>query len=198
MTILLNVLIGVGLAATCGFRIFVPLLVLGLAGLNGYVKLGSGFEWLATYPAVIALGVATFVEVLAYFFPYVDNLLTTISTPVGVIAGVLVTAAVMTDVSPLLQWSLAIIAGGGAATATSMVSNGVHHGSTAASAGIINPFVSAVESVGAFLISLLSIAAPIIAIIVIGLLLYLLYRTLIKIRFTLKNRRGTYKIKTLR
>jgi hypothetical protein len=97
---------------TCGFRIFVPLLIMGIANVSGYLNLTDGFAWIASYPALIVFSVATVLEVIAYFFPYVDNLLNAISTPASVIAGIMVTAAVMTDVSPILQWTMAIIAGG--------------------------------------------------------------------------------------
>lgn len=181
MEIAINVLIGIGLAATCGFRVFVPLLALGVAGMFGYVNLGSGFQWIATYPAIVALSVATLAEVLAYFFPYVDNLLVTVSSPLSIMAGVMAMAAVMTDVSPAVQWSLAIIAGGGAATASSLVSNGVHHSSTAVSGGLANPLVSAVESVMSVVMSILSILAPILAILLLVITVVFIYRFIRKI-----------------
>ena len=109
----MSVLLGIGLAATCGFRIFVPLLIMGIAGVSGSLNLSSGFEWIASYPAMIVFGIATIFEAVAYFFPYIDNLLNTISTPFSILAGVIVSAAVITDISPFLQWTLAIIAGGG-------------------------------------------------------------------------------------
>lgn len=182
MAILLNFLIGIGLAATCGFRIFVPLLVMGITARAGYLDLGSGFQWIGTSPAIAVLAVATLAEVLAYFIPYVDNLLVTLSGPISILAGVLVTAAVMTDMSPLLQWSLALIAGGGAAAATSAVSNGLHHSSTAMSAGVANPVVSAIESALAILTSILAIAAPLLAIICIGALLFFICKSLSKLK----------------
>lgn len=182
MTILINVLIGVSLAATCGFRVFVPFFVMGIAGMGGYLDLGSGFQWIASYPALIVFGVATLAEILAYFFPYVDNLLTTASVPISTIAGILVTAAVMTDINPILQWALAIIAGGGAATATSIISAGVHHGSTALTGGAANPVLSGLESAAAAIISVIAVVAPFLAIICILLILSVLYKIFGKLR----------------
>lgn len=192
MEIALNALIGIGLAATCGFRVFVPLLALGVAGMFGYVNLGSGFQWIATYPAIVALSVATLAEVLAYFFPYVDNLLVTVSSPLSIMAGVMAMAAVMTDVSPALQWSLAIIAGGGAATASSLVSNGVHHSSTVVSGGIANPLVSAVESVMSVIMSILSILVPILAVLLLVITVVLIYKFIRKIRTRFKTPQRTF------
>ncbi|NLB52907.1 MAG: DUF4126 domain-containing protein [Syntrophomonadaceae bacterium] len=182
MEIFLNVLIGIGLAATCGFRIFVPLLITGIAGVSGYLNLSSGFEWIASYPALVVFMAATVIEVIAYFFPFIDNLLNTISTPISVIAGVMLTAAVMTDINPILQWTLAIIAGGGAASATSLVSNGTHHASTIVSGGIANPFISAVESIISVILPVLAIAIPVLAFILFILLLFGFYKILSKLK----------------
>ncbi len=182
MEVLLNVLIGIGLAATCGFRIFVPLLIMGIASVSGYLNLTDGFAWIASYPALIVFSIATVLEVIAYFFPYVDNLLNVISTPVSVVAGVMVTAAVMTDVSPILQWTLAIIAGGGAASATSMISNGTHHASTVVSAGITNPVISAIESIISVIMPILAIALPVLAFILLLLFVTFIYRLMVKLK----------------
>ena len=180
MDIVLNICIGIALAATCGFRIFVPLLALSVAGLAGVVDLGSSFQWIGTYQAVIVFGVATLVEILAYFIPYVDNILDAASVPFSVMAGVVVTAAVMTDVSPILRWAMAIIAGGGAAAAGSLVSNGVHAASTLASGGAANPVVSTVESTGSIVASILAVAVPILAVVLIVTAIFLIYRFFIR------------------
>ena len=49
---LLSIALGLGLAAATGFRIFVPLLIAGLAARFGYLPLGDGFQWLASTPAL--------------------------------------------------------------------------------------------------------------------------------------------------
>jgi hypothetical protein len=180
LDIVLNVCIGIALAATCGFRIFVPLLALSVAGLAGVVDLGSSFQWIGTYQAVIVFSAATLVEILAYFIPYVDNILDAASVPFSVMAGVVVTAAVMTDVSPILRWAMAIIAGGGAAAAGSLVSNGVHAASTLASGGAANPVVSTVESTGSVVASILAVAVPILAVVLIVAAIFLIYRFFIQ------------------
>jgi hypothetical protein len=145
---------------------------MGIAGISGYLNLSSGFDWIASYPAMIVFGIATVFEVVAYFFPYIDNLLNTISTPFSVLAGIIVSAAVITDISPFLQWTLAIIAGGGAASATSLISNGT----------ITNPVISAVESVISVILPILAIAMPVLAFILLILLVVAIYRLLLKLR----------------
>ena len=45
--------LGVGLAAACGFRVFLPVLVMGLAARTGFLDLTGGFEWMAGTPAPV-------------------------------------------------------------------------------------------------------------------------------------------------
>jgi hypothetical protein len=178
--IVLSVCIGIALAATCGFRIFIPLLALSIAGMTGFIDLGAGFQWMGTLPAVIIFGAATVAEVLAYFIPIVDNILDAASVPLSAVAGAFVAAAAITEVSPGVQWTLAIVAGGGLATATSLVSNAVHAASTLTTGGAANPAVSAVESTGSAFASILAIVVPILAVIAIAIGIVLIYRYFIQ------------------
>ena len=161
LQIMIQVMLGIALAAVCGYRIFVPLLAMGIAGMAGYMQFSEGFAWISSWPAVLVFGIATILELAAYFIPHIDNILHAIALPAGAVAGVIVAASVISDVDPMLKWSLAIIAGGGAATLTGLLSNGVHHLSTAVSAGFANPVVSAAESAGTVAASALSIAMPV-------------------------------------
>ena len=114
----LPIVLGVGLAAATGFRVFLPLLIVSGAADSGHLSLADSFAWLGTPSALIMLGVAAFVEVLAYYVPGVDNLLDTLATPAALVAGTVVSAAVMTDVPPMVKWTAAVIAGGGVAGLT--------------------------------------------------------------------------------
>src|SRR6267378_5007073 len=115
METLMSICLGIGLSAACGFRVFVPLLIMSIASLSGHLSLAHGFEWIGSYPALISFSVATCLEIAGYYIPWLDHLLDTMATPAAIVAGTIVTASMMTDVSPLLKWTLAIIAGGGAA-----------------------------------------------------------------------------------
>ncbi len=68
--LILSLIIGIGLSASVGFRIFVPFLVLSVFSLLGFVNLSSGFDWIGTYPALIAFGFASLLEIIAYFIPW--------------------------------------------------------------------------------------------------------------------------------
>lgn len=176
MEYVLSLLVGISLSATSGFRIFVPLLAVSVAALVGWIDLVPAFDWLGSYPALAALAVAALAELVAYLFPYVDNLLSSIAVPVSLVAGTMITAAVLVDFNPFLAWALAIIAGGGAALGGSTISNAVHTGSTVTTAGAANPAISSFESIFSVVISILAVVVPIVAFLLILGLLWLFFR----------------------
>ena len=168
---LVSIAIGLGLAAAAGFRVFVPLLALGLASRQGLVALAPGFEWVASPPALIAFGTATVVEVLAYHVPFLDHLLDVIATPSAVVAGTIASAAVLTDLPPVVKWSVAVLAGGGAAGLVQTATVLARVGSTTFTGGLGNVLFASFELFGAVGTVVLAIALPMVAF---GLLLLLL------------------------
>ena len=160
METLLSILVGIGLSAACGFRIFVPLLIAGVAARSGHLSLAKGFAWMGSDAALIAFSLATALEVAAYYVPWLDHLLDTVATPAAIVAGTLVTASLATDLSPFFRWTLAVIAGGGVAglvQGTTVLTRGI---STAATAGVTNPIVATSELGGSLLTSVLALVAP--------------------------------------
>ncbi len=164
---LLSVGVGVGLAAAAGLRVFLPLLVLGAAARLGWVPLTSGFEWLSSSPGLATLGAATVVEIAAYYIPWVDNLLDVLAAPLAILAGVVATAAVVTDLPPAVRWSTAIIAGGGTAAVVQGVTSLARLKSSALTAGLGNPILAALELAGSLAVSVLAIAVPVLGIVVV-------------------------------
>ena len=168
METILGLCIGIGLSAACGFRVFVPLLVMSLASIMGWFEPMKGFEWLAMPAVCIALGFATLCEITAYYIPWVDNALDTIATPAAMAAGTLTTMAVSSgEMSQFASWAAAIIVGGGTATAVQMSTVAVRGLSTATTGGIANPVVSTGEWISAFLLSILSLIVPVLVVIVV-------------------------------
>jgi hypothetical protein len=174
--------VGIGLSATCGFRVFVPLLGLSIANHAGYLPLSHGFEWLGSWPATIAFGVATVVEICAYYIPFVDHLLDTIATPAAVVAGTIVTASMVGELSPLLRWPIAVIAGGGVAGVIQGSSVIARAASTTTTGGLGNPVVSTGELVASIVGTIVSIVLPIIAIILVALLMIFIFRRIFRKR----------------
>ena len=160
----LSIALGVGLAAAVGFRVFLPMLVMSIAAYSGHLTLSSGFAWLGTAPALVMLSVAALLEILAYYIPGVDNLLDAIATPAALIAGTVVSAAVMTDLPPIVKWTTAVIAGGGAAGLTQGLTSVLRAKSTLATAGLGNHLVATGELGGALIVSLLALVAPLAAV----------------------------------
>src|SRR5215472_17565466 len=180
MEILLSVCLGIGLSAACGFRVFVPLLVMNIAALSGHLHLAHGFEWLGSYPALIAFSVATCLEIAGYYIPWLDHLLDTMATPAAVIAGTIASASVMGDMSPFLKWTVAAIAGGGSAGLVQGTTVVVRGASTATTAGFGNPLVATAELAGALTVSIMSLIAPLLAAFVVVGLIILLVRMVLR------------------
>ena len=161
---LLAILIGICLAASSGFRVFVPMLILSIAAKADMLALSDGFQWLDTWPALIALAIATLVEVAAYYIPWLDNALDTLSVPAAAVAGTLLMAASVSEFNPLLGWSLAIVAGGGSAALVSTATSAARAVATATTGGLANFIVSTLELMGSILISVLAILAPVVGV----------------------------------
>src|SRR4030042_1166867 len=173
---LLGIAVGIGLSAACGFMGFVALLVMNLAALNGHLHLSPGFEWIGSEYATIAFGIATVVEFLGYYIPWLDHLLDLIASPAAIIAGTIATASMVTEMSPFLKWTLAIIAGGGAAALFQGATVALRTKSSALTGGIGNPLVSTAEVVGSIVTSLLAIIVPILCLFLLALLCILVIR----------------------
>jgi len=185
--ILLTILMGIGLSAASGFRIFIPFLVISIASLTGNLNLADSFSWIGTFPALITFGVATVLEIAGYYIPWVDNILDTITSPMAVIAGAILMASVVTDISPLFKWTLAIIAGGGIAGTIQALTGVTRVASSVTTGGLGNPAVSTVESGSSLTLSAFAIFIPVIAAIVVIVLLVWATKTLIN-RFTAKSK----------
>jgi hypothetical protein len=167
METILGLAVGIGLSAACGFRVFVPMMGLSIAALSGHITLSSGFEWMGTWPALIAFSTATVLEVGTYYIPWVDNIMDALTTPAAVVAGTVVMASMVGDISPFLQWSLAIIAGGGVSAIVQGGTVALRAGSSVTTGGMANFLVSTIELVGSILVTILAILLPILCLMVV-------------------------------
>ena len=174
----LSICLGLGLAAAAGFRVFVPLLAMSVAGYTGHLELGEGFRWIGTFPALVVLTTATVLEIGAYYIPWVDHLLDTVTAPAAVVAGSIVAASALTEMDPLLKWSLAIIGGGGLAGIVKGSSMLARSASTVTTGGLANPLVSTVEVGASFLLAGFSIVLPLVALFLIVFVMYFVLKKL--------------------
>jgi len=184
----LAVLTGIGLSAACGFRIFLPLLALNLASMYGLVGLAPGFEWIAGYQVTIAFGLATVLEIVAYYVPWLANIMDSIASPVSVIAGTIATASLITDIPPSLKWTISIIAGGGIAGLLQGATVALRAKSTVLTAGLGNFLVANFELLASAIVAFLSLILPIVAFIL--ALLLVTYCLILARKVYMRKKRG--------
>lgn len=176
MEMVLHAAIGIGLSAAAGFRILVPFLFAGIAAKEGFLTLSPGMAWMANDTAILAMLVATALEVLVYFIPVIDNLIDTVEVPAAAIAGVILTASVTGEMDPFLRWSLALIAGSTISGSTAAFTGLSRLASTATAGPFGNIAVSMVELASSTVLTLLAILVPMVVVIVVAVLLYLILR----------------------
>lgn len=189
--------VGVGLAAACGLRVFLPLLVAGIGTRLGLVNAPDALAWIGTWPALVALAVASGVEVGGYYIPWVDNALDAVATPLaagaGMMTGALALGAPLAGIlmgpehaaeGSLLAWAGPLIAGGVAVGAGAAVATGVQTTTVAArgtssvtTLGVANPLIATVENVGAVVLSVVAVVVPalvalLLLMVVIGAVMY--------------------------
>ncbi len=174
---LISILLAICLSAATGFRVSVPFLLISLVSDLGHLNLPDNTEWLASDQAVVLFAVTAVLEVVGYYIPWFDHALDFVSTPLAMLAGTVITAAVAPDMNPLIQWTLAIAMGGGTAGLTKSLLNIFRVGSTVISGGLTNPVLATVELIGAMMLTLLAITVPVAGgILVLLLLPYAFYR----------------------
>ncbi len=178
----ISLFLGLGLAASVGFRVFLPLFALSLAAYFNVWELNESWQWIGSVAALIALGVATVVEIFAYFIPWVDNVLDSMAVPLAAIAGTAVMVSTVAGLDPVVTWSLAIIAGGGTATAIKGAGATTRLASTATTGGVANPLVSVVETGTAVVVTTASIFAPFLAVVLVIIILFIIFKIYRKLR----------------
>ena len=180
--IILSIFLGIGLAAAVGFRVFLPLLILSLAGFYDVIPLNESWQWVGSLTAVITMGVATLIEIFGYYIPWLDNLLDTIALPLATLAGTAVMVATVTDLSPVVTWALAIIAGGGTAAAIKGNASAARLTSSTTTGGMANPVLTTVETGTSIVMAVASIFIPIIAFVLVLFLFFVIFRFYKKLR----------------
>jgi hypothetical protein len=151
-------------------------LVVSATAVIGHLSLPSDISWLSSDQALIMLAIASVIEILAYYIPFIDNLLDPIALPLATMAGTLVTASTLPEMNFLVQWTLAAIVGGGSAGLIKGTTSLSRIGSTLLSGGWANFLLSTAEWVGATLLTFLALTLPIgagiVALIILGVALF--------------------------
>lgn len=182
MEYVISIAAGISLAAACGFRVFVPLLILSVASMLGFSELADEEMWIGTTPVLITFSVATVFEIAAYYIPWVDNMFDLLATPLAAIAGIIAMGAFMTDFDPILGWTIAAITGGGAATAVQLITVKARGLSSGFTGGLGNFIVSTGELIFSFFISVVAIFIPVMAFFVVLLVIFFVLRKISKLK----------------
>ena len=181
---IISIFLGIGLAASVGFRVFLTLFALSLASYFNVWELNESWQWIGSMTALITLGVATLVEIGTYYIPFVDNLIDTIAIPLATVAGTAVMVSTVADLSPVVTRALAIIAGGGTAATIKSATSATRLTSSVSTAGFGNPIVTTIETGSSIVMTLLSIFLPIIGFIMVIVILIVFYKLYKKIKPT--------------
>ena len=187
----LGIFLGIGLSATCGFRVFVPLLGMSIASASGHMTLTPDFQWLGTSTAVTIFAIATVLEIGTYYIPWLDNLMDIIASPASVVAGTIISASMVTDVSPVMQWSLAVIAGGGSAGIVQSGTVFLRGALTATTGGLGNFLWSTIELITAIIATLLALVVPVVTTVLALCLCLWILRKLFRIFYKKNQKPGS-------
>jgi hypothetical protein len=181
---ILAALMGLSLASASGFRVFLPPFLLSIAvRTDTLVNLDlsdTSFAIFDTNAAVLVLGIACLAEFAAYYVPWLDNLLDTIATPAAVLSGVGMSSMVLVGTDPIMQWSFAIIAGGGSAGIIQLTTVAIRGLSSTLTLGFGNSFVASGENIASVVLTIAALLAPLIAAIFAVIIILLLVRQVTK------------------
>ena len=182
---LLSLSLGLGLAAACGFRVFIPPLMMGVGSRLDLYKLEGSFVWVDDTWAIAIFAVATLLEIGGYFIPWIDNLLDAVATPAAIIGGIFVTSASLEgELDPSAQWTLSVIAGGSVSGVIQLGTVATRAISTGTTGGLANPIISLLEAVASILCILISLFLVAIIPIVI---IFLIWKSIGYIQITKKE-----------
>ena len=173
--------LGLGLSASAGFRVFVPLLAAAVAARTGIIPMNESFSWMSSWPAIICFGTATFFEILAYYIPFVDNFLDAVNAPLAIAGGTLIATSVLPTDNELVKWTIGFIMGGGTAGVIHAGTSFLRLASTKTTAGAANAALATGEHMAAFSLSISSLFIPVaVAVIIIVILMLILRRMISK------------------
>jgi len=175
-----------GLAAATGLNASLPLLLVGLAARFGLITLVAPYDAVASTTALIGLAVLALVEIAADKIPGFDSVLHRVQGPVTMAAGAIVFASqqsMIQDVSPGLAIVVGLLSAGGVHTLRALARPVVN----VATLGIGGPAVSVAEDVGAVGLTVMALAAPVLALVLLAVILFVIGRAVAR-RMTHRRR----------
>ena len=188
-TLSVSIFLAIGLSAACGFRVFIPPLTYGLLYKAELVQLDTSWNWIGNDWVVAVLFLAAIIEIFGNLIPWVDNLLDILATPTSIMAGTILSASCLSDISPGLQWILSVTSGVLITGGFQLTTISLRGMSSVFTGGLANPIFSIIEDLISFGITLTIIFSPIIGIIVIFLIVFLIRKIYLNIKIRRKNQK---------
>lgn len=183
----LCVCVGVSLSAACGFRVFIPLLIVSIGVRFFGIHVNEGLQWAGTWTALVVLSTAAICEVFTYYIPWLDNLLDLINTPLALLAGTIIMSGMLPELHPCLKWCMAGVIGGGAAGVTKATTAVLRSVCSVTTGGLGNNVVSTAENACSTTLSIFAFVIPVVAFVVVVSFLALM--VIVARKLVLKARR---------
>jgi len=180
--VLMGILMGISLSAASGFRVFLPPFLLSIVAkfeLLWFMDLnlaGTQFEFFTSTLAIVILGIATIAEFVGYYVTWIDSALDTIATPASILAGIAMTAIVLEGADIIIQWVIAVIAGGGVSATIQSATVATRGLSSTFTFGLGNSVVATGENVSSVALTMVAMLIPFLSAFVVILLVALLIR----------------------
>lgn len=160
-------LTGLGLSGSAGLNAYLPLLIIGAMVRLDLMDVKEPYDTLASWPVLAVLVVLLLIEMTADKIPAVDNINDGISTFIRPTAGALLMAASTSNVENTDANALTIItilSGSLSAGAIHAIKATARPAVTISTAGFGNFFVSILEDVISFVVSIFAILLPFIVV----------------------------------
>ena len=186
--ILFALCIGVAISAACGFRVFLPILIIGILQRFGSewglpLNVPESLSWAGNGFILLGLGIATILEITAFYIPWLDSLLDTISAPMAVIAGTVLTYCVLDDASSdTSRILLSLIGGGGSAGVVAGTTALARSASTVLTAGLGNNVIATTENGLSIFSVILALVFPILGVIFLAIFLIVIIKIISHLR----------------
>ena len=171
-----------GFSASAGLNAYLTMLIVALAArFTSLIRLNPPFDGLTNGWVIGLLAVLTLVEALADKIPAFDTAYNVLQTLVRPVAGAVLFAAsskVIGNVHPVLALACGVVVAGVVHTAKTAARPVL----TAVSGGTANPVVSTAEDIVAATTTIVSIVVPILALVMILIGAWLIFRVFQRVR----------------
>lgn len=181
-------MVGVGLSAASGFRIFMPFFILSIYSFLGIDILNSGLFIFSSNSFLIIFLILSVAEVILYYNPWIDNLLDLITTPASIFSGTILTYVLMSDTEIFIRLPVSIIIGGGAALNIQLLTVKARSLTSVFTSGFGNQIVSTIENISSFFIAVLMLNYPSAGILLTIIIIIMIYVLIIKRGYRKENR----------